>query len=340
MKRVNNLILMVLTIVFFSACSKNINYPYISHKETKIKLEDTVSGFTKNKLGIKKDIILDNKVYSTSHFLLIWPNKELSKTICFDNNICLIDKNNLGYFSHSAIKRKKELYPLNSFVKYKKLEKQSESINEPFIYRNKDIEVGQKIVRIPDFGIVTTKEVGESIYSKINKIEDNSYSIFTVGEVKGYILDAYGQNKYDFEFKIEKKDDLKKWPNTNKNTICIDEICLIDNNSSGTFTHSAEIYMSRLYPLDKPLPYLIKQNVTYNEDSFKYQALYQGKIKDKIKISFREFYDNKARPAFTQDIEYQLNKNKPTIIGFKGLRIKVIKATNLNIKYTIINDYK
>lgn len=46
------------------------------------------------------------------------------------------------------------------------------------------------------------------------------------------------------------------------------------------------------------------------------------------------------RPAFTQDIEYELNKNNTTIIGFKGLRIEVIKATNLDITYKIIQDYK
>lgn len=73
--------------------------------------------------------------------------------------------------------------------------------------------------------------------------------------------------------------------------------------------------------------------------TFKYQALYQGKVENKIKISFREFKDDMARPAFTQDIEYELEGNKPTIIGFKGLRIEVKKLTNLNITYSVIKDY-
>jgi hypothetical protein len=46
-----------------------------------------------------------------------------------------------------------------------------------------------------------------------------------------------------------------------------------------------------------------------------------------------------ARPSFTQDIDYELNKDGSTIIGFKGLRIEVIKATNIDITYKVVKDY-
>lgn len=92
--------------------------------------------------------------------------------------------------------------------------------------------------------------------------------------------------------------------------------------------------------LTQPLEYkIVPTPPMYDVDSFKYEALYQGKIDNKIKISFREFKDNTARPAFTQDIDYELNKSGDTIIGFKGLRIKVIKATNMDITYSVIHDY-
>jgi len=47
-----------------------------------------------------------------------------------------------------------------------------------------------------------------------------------------------------------------------------------------------------------------------------------------------------SRPSFTQDIDYELNKNGNTIIGFKGLRIEILKATNIDITYRVIQDYK
>lgn len=130
-----------------------------------------------------------------------------------------------------------------------------------------------------------------------------------------------------------------KWAKEDYKTICQDQLCLIDVNNNNTFSHYAVRNEDKLYPLNKLIKYEAIQKIKYNEDSFKYQALYQGKIGNRVKISFREFKNDMARPAFTQDIEYQLKSNKPTIIGFKGLRIKIIKATNLNITYSVIKDY-
>jgi hypothetical protein len=34
-----------------------------------------------------------------------------------------------------------------------------------------------------------------------------------------------------------------------------------------------------------------------------------------------------------------LNNDGSTVIGFKGLRIEVLKATNMDITYKVIKDY-
>ncbi|MFA5233872.1 MAG: hypothetical protein WC390_05660 [Sulfurimonas sp.] len=93
--------------------------------------------------------------------------------------------------------------------------------------------------------------------------------------------------------------------------------------------------------LDKPIKYHIKRTPeVITQDSFKYQVLYQGKVENKIKISFREFKNDFIRPAFTQDIEYALESDGTTIIGFKNLRIKVLKATNFDITYKVVQYLK
>ena len=43
------------------------------------------------------------------------------------------------------------------------------------------------------------------------------------------------------------------------------------------------------------------------------------------------------RPAFTQDIQYDLKESN--IIGFKGVRIEIIEATNRHIKYKVLNSF-
>ena len=68
-----------------------------------------------------------------------------------------------------------------------------------------------------------------------------------------------------------------------------------------------------------------------NSDSFQQTLIYSGKVGDKINVGYREFSSNVARPAFNNEVEYDLSESK--IIGYKGARIEVIEATNEYIKY-------
>lgn len=44
-----------------------------------------------------------------------------------------------------------------------------------------------------------------------------------------------------------------------------------------------------------------------------------------------------ARPAYSQDLQYDLSEGN--IVGIKGLRLEVIKVTNTNIEYKILNSF-
>jgi hypothetical protein len=67
------------------------------------------------------------------------------------------------------------------------------------------------------------------------------------------------------------------------------------------------------------------------------EFIYNGKVNNAIKFTYREFVNDLARPAFTQDLQYDLNESN--IIGFRGLRIEIILATNTNIKYKVLNNF-
>lgn len=73
------------------------------------------------------------------------------------------------------------------------------------------------------------------------------------------------------------------------------------------------------------------------DDSFQQTLLYSGRVGQKIKIGYREFSNNQARPAFNNDVEYDLSES--TTIGYKGARIEVIEATNQHIKYKVIQNF-
>ena len=58
---------------------------------------------------------------------------------------------------------------------------------------------------------------------------------------------------------------------------------------------------------------------------------------NKINIGYREFSSNSARPAFNNDVEYDLNESKQ--IGYKGALLEVIKATNQDITYKVLKNF-
>ena len=77
----------------------------------------------------------------------------------------------------------------------------------------------------------------------------------------------------------------------------------------------------------------LKENKVYTENSFKKELIYNGKEKDIIKISYREYMKDFARPAFYQDLSYDLTESK--IISFRKMSIEVIEATNSYIKFIV-----
>jgi len=72
----------------------------------------------------------------------------------------------------------------------------------------------------------------------------------------------------------------------------------------------------------------------WGKDSLKKELIYGGLAQKTISISYREFSDGTARPAFTQDLKYDLSEGD--VIGFRGSRFKVHKATNTSITYTVL----
>jgi len=73
------------------------------------------------------------------------------------------------------------------------------------------------------------------------------------------------------------------------------------------------------------------------KEYFKQEFIYNGKVGNGIKFVYREFADDFARPAFTQELQYDLSESK--IIGFRGLRLEVLKATNTDIDFKVISYF-
>lgn len=80
-----------------------------------------------------------------------------------------------------------------------------------------------------------------------------------------------------------------------------------------------------------------KKQLSEKGNSFQQTLIYSGRVGDKINVGYREFSNNTARPAFNNDVEYDLSSSNT--IGYKGALLEVIKADNSSITYKLIKNF-
>ena len=86
--------------------------------------------------------------------------------------------------------------------------------------------------------------------------------------------------------------------------------------------------------LNSPDGWRVSQKAS--QDFVKKELLYSGKSGNTIKISYREFRGGFAAPAFSQNLEYDLNESKT--INFQKFTLEVLSATNQAITYKVLKD--
>lgn len=101
------------------------------------------------------------------------------------------------------------------------------------------------------------------------------------------------------------------------------KLCAVATNNAEDCTSRAD-YERRKYPVTSP-------------DLFQRTLIYSGKVGDKINVGYREFSADGARPAYSNEVEYDLSQSK--VIGYKGARIEITVATNEYIKYKVISNF-
>jgi hypothetical protein len=85
-------------------------------------------------------------------------------------------------------------------------------------------------------------------------------------------------------------------------------------------------------------PILIPKDIfSIEKPSLKKEFIYNGKAGQILKFTYREFNNDFSRPAFTQDVQYDLSEGNK--IAFKSFQAEIISASNLEIKYKILSGF-
>lgn len=83
----------------------------------------------------------------------------------------------------------------------------------------------------------------------------------------------------------------------------------------------------------------IVESATRGEGTF--EILYQGVGGGVLRLAYREYTgDELARPAFAQEVTYDLTPEGPTEILFKGARISILSAGNTELRYRVESPFK
>jgi len=88
---------------------------------------------------------------------------------------------------------------------------------------------------------------------------------------------------------------------------------------------------------DKPMPPVSYERTELfsSGKGFKYELLYNGISGNTLNITYREFVDQMARPAFQQDLTYTVSAAGPTDIVFRGARMTIYKADNSSVRFVV-----
>lgn len=91
--------------------------------------------------------------------------------------------------------------------------------------------------------------------------------------------------------------------------------------------------------LRKPLPGATfqrsEQRGPGSEKRFQRELVYTGRSGGSISLLYREYTDNLARPAFSQQLQYDIEKD--SVVGFQGARIKILAANNTEVSYEVLS---
>ncbi|MEX2409750.1 MAG: hypothetical protein WD607_00020 [Candidatus Paceibacterota bacterium] len=185
----------------------------------------------------------------------------------------------------------------------------------PVLNEESSTDVGSTIYTEFDYQEIETIRLTESVKSSIADIPPNtSLTAMTMDGVLVY--QPYG-------------------------TVNFPGILLNDQNKDGKLDRIKDISSmnSSWRNLQSKVTYEKAESIPTQSGGFKLELVYQGLTDNQIKVLYREYNNNIARPAFTQNVEYELDDNGMGLIAFKGARIEVLEASSSEIKYRVIKGF-
>lgn len=81
------------------------------------------------------------------------------------------------------------------------------------------------------------------------------------------------------------------------------------------------------------------EDIQSDENSVAKELLYQGFSRGTLRLTYREFLRDMARPSFYQEVNYDIT-SFPAEVRFQEVAIRIISADNSRIRYQVTSGFK
>lgn len=139
-------------------------------------------------------------------------------------------------------------------------------------------------------------------------------------------------------FQAETRKAFKACEHEPSEYIVVSGACLIDDDGDGTFDRGASSDLAGARKLPSPVRYTRALLPPIPSGyGLERRLLYQGYSKGELHISYREFSDNLARDAFSEELTIPLGETLPVDFAVKGLRLRANAIGPLGLEYELVS---
>lgn len=189
----------------------------------------------------------------------------------------------------------------------------------------------------PTVGVETTSAVGETVYEKSHYTSMPAYE--ALRPFQGKNIFAYVViNAGDVFMPVKSSSALKacRSPSIDMFRQGLYNACLYDDDLNGVFDRFGgnEVQGGKKI-LPNGIPYKNAEFVEPTPDALKQVVIFLGSTRDSVRLSYREFVNDMARPAFTEEYTFPISGAYPQVIAFKGVRMTLSGIDGEGMHYRI-----
>jgi hypothetical protein len=184
-----------------------------------------------------------------------------------------------------------------------------------------------KVGMEPPVGVERTATIGSPVVEKFRfdavKV-GMADSDVVKGTLTGNITIRAGEPLYQVQSKARYKACSQSGP------------CALDDDGDGTFDRIALDDTVAALRLKAPVRYQIKDAVAPGSSgNFKQVVSYLGVSGDTLRFSYREFLNDMARPAFTEELTFPITKTYPQGVAFKDVKMTILGIDGMGLRYRL-----